>query len=424
MIDGSLFYSFRNIAVFFATAMLVKYYLFLVVAPWYRVKENIRRLRFIEHHAKELHDRPYQPLVSVIIPAWNEEVGILKTVRSVMASTYHKIEIVIINDGSTDKTHEIVREFLTSAEARARRPGIRFRYFRKRNGGKGSALNAGIERSSGDIILTMDADSAIEANGIERLVSYFADPTVDAVVGNVKVANNHSFIGRIQSLEYLFGFYYKRAHCVLGAEYIYGGACAAFRKSTTFDSFGLYDTANKTEDIEISMRTKYFGLKSCYAEDVVCYTEGASTIHGLMNQRLRWKKGRFDTFVKYRRMFFSNDKRHGRMLSWFVLPFSVLAELQLLFEPIAATLLITYSIISSDYVSLALGTLFVAVTYVVVGLFSREFKPKLILMYPFTWPLFYFLVWIEYCVLIRSLVMSLRGEEVEWQRWDRQGIDT
>ena len=174
----------------------------------------------------------------------------------------------------------------------------------------------------------------------------------------------------------------------------------------------------------MSMRTKFYGLRSTYAEDVICYTEGASTITGLLNQRLRWKKGRFDTFVKYRRMFFSLHKKHNKVLSWFVLPLAVLAELQLLFEPIAITILLVYSFISYDYVSIALGTLFVAVTYVVVSLFGRDFKPSLLLAYPFTWPLFYVLVWVEYTVLLRSIWMSLRGESVEWQHWERKGVET
>lgn len=421
--DGHWFYLLRNIAVFFATIMLIKYYIFLIIAPWYRVKEAYRRYRFAEYYHKASQAAPYQPLVSVVVPAWNEEVGIIKTVKSLLANTYHRLEIVVVNDGSTDRTHQKVINFLKTKAAHMRQPHVRVVYKRTSNGGKGKALNNGIMMAHGDIIVTMDADSIFAPNAIENLVRYFADPTVDAVVGNVKVANGKSIIGRMQALEYLFGFYYKRAHCVMGAEYIYGGACAAFRRATTFDAYGLFDFTNKTEDIEMSMRTKYYGLKSCYAEDVVCYTEGASTITGLVNQRLRWKKGRFDTFVKYRRMFFSGDKRHRKTLGWFVLPFSLLAELQLLFEPIAITLLITYSIIADDFVSLALGTLFVAVTYVMVGLFSREFRPGLILLYPFTWPLFYFLVWIEYMVLVKSLVMSLRGEEIEWQRWDRKGIE-
>ena len=93
----------------------------------------------------------------------------------------------------------------------------------------------------------------------------------------------------------------------------------------------------------MSMRTKFHGLKSLYAEDVLCYTEGASNYMGLLNQRLRWKKGRFDTFIAYRQIFFSWKRHHNKPLSWFVLPYALIAELQLLLEPIGVTLLATYS---------------------------------------------------------------------------------
>jgi poly-beta-1,6-N-acetyl-D-glucosamine synthase len=269
----------------------------------------------------------------------------------------------------------------------------------------------------------MDADSIFDREAIAGIVRYMRDPSVDALVGNVKVANSHGLIGYIQSLEYLFGFYFKRAHCVLGAEYIFGGACAAFRRSTTFDRIGHFDDSSKTEDIEMSLRTKYYGMKSVYAEDVICYTEGAATIRGLLNQRLRWKKGRFDAFGKYRRVFFSFDRRHNKWLGWFVMPYALLSELQLLFEPIGIALLLTYSFLSGDFISLTLGILFIFITYLVVSLFSHQkIRWGLLLSFPFTWPLFYFLVWVEYVALIKSLVMIARGEEIEWQRWNRQGI--
>ena len=146
-------------------------------------------------------------------------------------------------------------------------------------------------------MLTIDADSALAPNALAMLAEHFRDPTVSAVVGQVRVANPRGrIIGIMQQLEYLFGFYFKRAYCVTGAEYIYGGACAAFRRRHTFDYFGLFDEKNKTEDIEMSMRTKYYGMRSVYAEDVICYTEGASSYLGLINQRLRWKKGRIEHF--------------------------------------------------------------------------------------------------------------------------------
>ncbi|HSX02203.1 MAG TPA: glycosyltransferase family 2 protein [Candidatus Saccharimonadia bacterium] len=414
------FITLRNWGAFFAAVMLFKYYVFLLVSPFYDVKEARRRRRVAALHLTA----PYRPLVSVIVPAWNEEVGILRTVRSLLASTYPNIEIVVVNDGSTDRSHAKMQAYLEELSHANRDHHGKIRYFYKPNGGKGHTLNFGIERSRGQIVVTMDADSVFEPTAIANLVEYFKDPTVDAAVGNVRVATNNTLIGRIQRLEYLFGFYYKRAHSVMGAEYIYGGACAAFRRSSTFDRIGLFDAVNKTEDIEMSLRTRYHGLKSVYAEDVVCYTEGASTVRGLINQRLRWKKGRFDTFGKYRRMFFSLDRRHNPALSWFVLPYCLLAEFQLLFEPIGFTLLLAYSFLSGDYISLALGVLFVAITYIVVSIFSHQkLQLGVLALFPFTWPLFYFLVWVEYVVLLKSLAMILRGGEIEWQSWERRGVE-
>jgi len=411
------FVTLRTISYTFATLMLVKYFVFLMLAPFYPLKENLRKIRMAKRR-KEHGYAPYQPLVTVIIPAWNEEVGLQRTIRSVLNSNYKKFEIIIVNDGSTDRTDELVRKLINSKDI----GGKRLRYISKSNGGKGTALNVGIERARGEIIFTLDADSMLAPSALRKIVNYFADETIAAVVGNVKVGTNYTILGYLQQLEYQFGFYFKRAHAVLGAEYIFGGANSAFRKSAVFDQLGHYDTANKTEDIEMSMRTRFYGLRCTYAEDAVVYTEGASSVMGLINQRLRWKKGRFDTFGKYRMMFFSFNRNHNKALSFFVLPFSLLAEFQLLFEPIAIALLVTYSVISGDYISLALGSLFVFTLYVVNALFAHEGRPKLILSFIFTWPLFYILVWIEYVALIKSIQLIFRGTDVEWQNWSREGL--
>lgn len=393
----------------------------------FSVTQAMRRLRVLKREVKKHGSvQQFKPLISVIIPAWNEEVGVLKTVQSVLANRYQNIEIIVVNDGSTDNSRAIVNNFI--AKYRKRKGPRAMRQIYVSNGGKGRALNYGIKRSKGEFILTIDADSALAPDAIGNLIEHFRDPRVSAVVGNVRVGNvSGRIIGRMQQLEYLFGFYFKRAHCVMGAEYIYGGACAAFRRATTFEYFGYFDEDNKTEDIEMSMRTKFHGMRSIYAEDVVCFTEGASGYMGLMNQRLRWKKGRFDTFLHYRRMFFSLDKKHNKFLGWFILPFALFSELQLILEPIGATLLITYSIVSGEFVSLALSMLFVGISYFVVAVFGERLsfkeRARLLLSWPLTWPLFYIVVWIEFHALLRGFHMVLRGDSLEWQKWQREGID-
>jgi poly-beta-1,6-N-acetyl-D-glucosamine synthase len=404
-----------------------------VLSAYFPYRVQKRRLKVLKREKRRRgYVRAYTPKVTVIVPAWNEEVGILKTMRSVLKNDYPLYELVVVNDGSTDRSEELVNAFITEFQARRIRNGRKdvfhpIRQLYVPNGGKGKALNYGIKKARGDIVLTIDADSVLAPDAITNLVEYFRDARVAAVVGQVRVGNtNGRIIGRMQQLEYLFGFYFKRAHCVLGAEYIYGGACAAFRKKATFDYFGHFDEINKTEDIGMSMRTKFHGLRSCYAEDVLCYTEGASSYFSLINQRLRWKKGRFDTFLAYRRMFFSWERRHNKPLSWFILPYSMFSELQLLLEPVGATLLITYSLISGEFVSLALSMLFVGISYFVVALFGSRLRFRqrvgLIVFWPFTWPLFYMLVWIEFHALLRSLHMVVRGDTLDWQRWKREGV--
>ena len=428
MTNVELFTVFRNLTIFLATIMLAKYFIFLVLAAYFPVREERRSRKVLKAEVKRTGTvSPYLPGVSVIVPAWNEEVGIVRTIESVVNNDYPLIELIVVNDGSTDSSAEKVKAFFKQYKKPKGVTMRRMRHYYVPNGGKGKALNYGIKHSKGEIILTIDADSALAPDAITKLVEYFRDNSVSAVVGQVRLGNGTGhLISRMQQMEYLFGFYFKRAHCVLGAEYIYGGACAAFRRATTFEYFGLFDEKNKTEDIEMSMRTKFHGLKSLYAEDVVCYTEGATTYMSLLNQRLRWKKGRFDTFIAYRQIFFSWKKHHNKPLSWFILPYALVQELQLILEPIGATLLITYSLISNEYVSLALSMLFIGISYVVVATFSSKMaikeRIKLVCMWPFTWILFYIIVWIEFHAFLRSLHMVMRGDSLEWQQWKREGI--
>ena len=388
------------------------------------MNEQLRYIRAIKKRRASgiVGSEPYLPKVSVVVPAWNEEIGIVKTMESIVFNGYADFELIVVNDGSTDRSDAVIRKFFREFKREFPLYEHRLVYRRQKNGGKGKALNAGIAKSTGEIVLTIDADSALKTGAIGKLVRYYADDTIMAVVGNVKVVGDRTLIGLAQKLEYYFGFYNKRGHAILGAEYIFGGACASFRRSV-FETIGLFDPVNKTEDIEMSMRTRFHGFDCTYAEDVVCYTEGAADLAGLINQRVRWKKGRFDTFRRYKSLFLSTEGHHNFFLSFFVLPFSMLSEIQLIFEPIAITILIVFSIIASEYLSLGVGILFIFLVYFATALFNND-KPHLLLIlsFPFTWPLFYFLHWIEFIALWKSVRMMRQGQEVEWQTWNRQGI--
>lgn len=412
----------RSIITIVASVVLMKYYLYLVLAPFYSVQVAWRSWRLKHKINRGEAQQIYEPLVSIIIPCWNESVGILNSVYSVLKSKYRNIEVLVINDGSTDNTEEVIKNFLKTYDQKSQF-GPKIYYFKQKNLGKGAALNHGVYKAKGEIIVTMDADSIYRDDAIQNIVNHFQDPYVDALVGNVTVAHNESIIGRIQELEYIFGFYFKRVHSLFSAEYIFGGACAAFRKSTTFDKIGLFDEKHKTEDIEYSMRTQMHGLHSIYAEDVVVYTEGASDIRSLYNQRLRWKKGRMDTFWQYRKLFFSRKKKHSTFLSWVVLPYAVLSEAQLLVEPVFFAVVWTYTLLTGDFLSVGLSSLFIFFTFLTSLVFgAHKQRAYYLLLFPAFWLLFYILVSVEFFALLQTIELIFQGRDIKWQKWERKGV--
>jgi glycosyltransferase involved in cell wall biosynthesis len=144
----------------------------MMIAPWHDVVTGIGDLRQSRTRLS------FNPKVSVIIPAWNEEVGLLATVKTVLASTYQNLEVIVVNDGSTDDSDRIMREFELAYNIKSNgvKDAIRLKYFYKENAGKGRALNYGINQSSGDIIISIDADCALLPQTVGNFVKHFASP--------------------------------------------------------------------------------------------------------------------------------------------------------------------------------------------------------------------------------------------------------
>ncbi|HVV39086.1 MAG TPA: glycosyltransferase family 2 protein [Candidatus Paceibacterota bacterium] len=387
----------------------------MAISPWYDVLDRYFRV----YKPK----RAYAPSVSVIIPAWNEEVGLLSTVKSILRSTYRNVEIVVINDGSTDNSDAIFRAFLEEYKAIPDNPNkmpIVYRY--KENGGKGIALNKGIEISKGEIIISIDADCALLPSTIGNFVRHFERPSVMAAVGNVKIGNTEHLLGTLQNLEFLFSFYFKKADSLFNTIYIIGGAAGAFRREV-FEKVGSYSNTNITEDIDLSVRIQEAGMKIVYAADAIVYTEGASEMTGLMKQRLRWKRGRFQTFFEHRKLFFSNKKRHNKLLTWGVLPLAVFGDIQLFFEMLFLSFLYIYSYLTHDFSSFISGIIVVSVMFA-IQIFDdpRSTRPSLYLLAPIGWLLFYVTTVVEYRALLASLRGMLQGKKLKWQRWEREGL--
>jgi biofilm PGA synthesis N-glycosyltransferase PgaC len=411
--DANNYPILRAFIIICATVLLTKYFFYMTLSPWYDVSALWRKK----------HYRRYEPLVSVIVPAWNEEVGILNTVRSLLKTTYPKLEIVVINDGSTDNSHKLMEEFVERYQASPRSDtGPTIKYYYKENGGKGRALNYGISLSSGDIIVTIDGDCVVAPDAIGAFVECFKDPRVMGAVGNVKVANTETILGTLQYLEFLFSFYFKKADSLFNTIYIVGGAAGAFRREV-FDIIGPFNPKNITEDIDLSVRMQKAGMPIVYAVNAVVYTEGAVTFEGLLKQRLRWKRGRFQTFYEHRALFLSSNKKHNAILSWLILPLALFGDMQLFFEPFFLLFLYFYSLITHDFSSFISGILVVGTMFVVQLFDDRsEKKLPLFILAPIGWLLFYVTTVVEHHALIQSIRGIVTGKSVEWQRWKRQGI--
>jgi biofilm PGA synthesis N-glycosyltransferase PgaC len=394
----------------------------MVISPWYDVVELFKKKLL-----KEKNPEPYIPRVSIIVPAWNEEVGLIKTVETILKSTYRNTEIVVINDGSTDNSDHLMKMFIREYEKnnRGSKEKIDIVYHYKENGGKGRALNKGIELSSGEIIISIDADCVLLPDTIANFVGHFEDPNVMAAVGNVKIGNQKTLLETLQYLEFLFSFYFKKADSLLNTIYIIGGAAGAFRRSI-FDTVGPYSYENITEDIDLSVRIQKAGMRIVYASDAIVYTEAATTFSGLADQRLRWKRGRFQTFFEHRRLFFSEKHRHNKLLSWLVLPLAVFGDIQLFFEVFFLAFLYVYSFVTHDFSSFLSGIIVVSSMFFVQlwddKTTKREDMLTLYLLAPIGWLLFYVTTIVEYRALVKAIWGMTTKQKLSWQRWKRVGI--
>lgn len=369
------------------------------------------------------------PKVAVIVPAYNEEVGIVKTMQSVLQNDYPNLQLIVVNDGSTDNTHQLIRDFQTRFRMTSQHQGKTFRYLPTQNGGKARAMNfaLGVVDRDAEIIITVDADSVMHREAIRRMVIAFDDDEVAAVAGNVVVGNPSSLIGRIQQVEYLLAFFSKRADSFLARSvHVIGGAAAAYRK-TVLDQLlaggAVFDGSVLTEDIDLSIRILKGNKETRFAHNAIVYTESPSNWEGLKKQRLRWKYGGILTLCKHHSLFFSLSNR-STYLCWFLLPHMVYNQLVQAITPILIWPFVIAYCTKVDIQLLLTATAVIAIVCIIAVLVDE------LRLYHRFWifaaPLVFlasvvseFVEWLAFWGSIRSLVT---GKRLKWQEWRRQGM--
>ena len=262
------------------------------------------------------------PFVSILVPAYNEQGVISRTLNSLVNIKYERKEIIVIDDGSTDLTKFVAAGFKDR--------GVRV--LSKPNGGKASALNFGLLFARGDIVITIDADSMITRDAVDEIVRTMnSNPDIVAVAGNIKILNSNSILTKIQELEYIMAINtIRRAFAFFGSVMVIPGAFGAFKKQHVID-VGGYDTDTMTEDFDVTIKLlKTRGAVSS-SSTANAYTEVPSTWKSLYKQRIRWSTGTLQTIFKHKDIF--SNGRYGNLHS-IVFPIMLFS----LFNPFASFL--------------------------------------------------------------------------------------
>jgi peptidoglycan-N-acetylglucosamine deacetylase len=234
---------------------------------------------------------PY-PEVSVIIPAHNEAKVIAKSIERILASDYPDLEVIIVDDGSTDGTSRVV------AGRFGNTPNVKL--ITTANGGKASAINLGLAQSRGSIIVALDADTLFEKDTIPNLARWFVDPNVGAVAGNAKVGNRINTITRWQALEYISAQNLeRRALVTLGCITVVPGAVGAWRREA-IERVGQFPINTLAEDQDLTIAVQKAGYRVIFDSEAVAWTEAPDTVQGLVAQRFRWAYGTLQCLWKHR----------------------------------------------------------------------------------------------------------------------------
>ncbi|MCI0558203.1 MAG: glycosyltransferase, partial [Nitrososphaera sp.] len=235
------------------------------------------------------------PLISVIVPAYNEERTIAKALDSLEETDYPNKEIIVVDDGSLDGTYAMACRYYKKFGK-----DVLFSVIRKpRNGGKSSAINHGLLFAKGDYVVTVDADSIVARDALKMIVKYFQNPEVAGVGGNVKVLNRGKLLTNCQALEYLVGInLWRRAFDIFGVVMVVPGALGAFSRRI-LQQTGNYDKDTLTEDFDITIKALKCGKVVQASSRAMAYTEAPATLDDFYKQRIRWYRGNMQTFIKH-----------------------------------------------------------------------------------------------------------------------------
>ncbi|RMF05978.1 glycosyltransferase family 2 protein [Candidatus Woesearchaeota archaeon] len=245
------------------------------------------------------------PMVSIAVPAYNEEEAIEATLKSLVSLDYptDKLEIIVVNDGSTDRTEQIVTEFAEKHQNR------NIKLISQKNAGKGAALNRALSEAKGQFFVVMDADSFVKPDALKKLLAYFTSPDIATVLPVLKVHEPRNVLQKMQWYEYLINMFYKELMSRLNCVHVAPGPFSVYRAEILRKVGGFDANHNLTEDLEISLRLQSHHYRIVQVLDTEVMTIAPATFKELYRQRNRWYKGSIYNALKYKKLIF--NKQYG-----------------------------------------------------------------------------------------------------------------
>lgn len=427
-------------ATFFLVFTLIVYIinLFLYLRAWFEHKPN-----------KIYNTTSYQPKITILVPAFNEEVSIIDSIKSMRNQTYSNFDIIIINDGSTDKTvAKIVKEFkLTLCYLEPKRNtdnyksvgkiycGIGITLLDKQNGGKGCALNAGFAYTDAEYILSVDGDTILVKDCLKTLIAK-KKPNADAIASMIGIANGikdinnptvpQGFWSKVQWLEYLRGYTLLRdstidKNCVT----VISGACSLIKSEMLLKTNG-YKHNHLGEDMENSLNIHRQGGTIQYLNEILSYTEVPDNIKDLSRQRVRWFRGGLRSYLEYKDLLFN---RKNKFFGFFLLPYIWVTSIAMPYIIVSSIIFTVYGYINDSITyspTLLVITLILHFCNSLFALMYIKFKLKLYdnykgilfinLIEGFTFH-FIFIYW-----ALKAHILEMFGAKKNWNKLSRKGF--
>jgi biofilm PGA synthesis N-glycosyltransferase PgaC len=401
----------------YATIVALVIFLFILLIRYFAIL--LMAYLYINQYTYSSPAGGYYPFVSILVPVYNEDKVVADSVKSLLELNYPNYEIIIINDGSTDKTKEVAETLV--GYRKGKESDVKVTLINKQNGGKAKALNTGIKYSKAEIILCMDGDSQLSPDSVKLAVRHFSNKEIGAVAGNVKVLNRGKLFTDLQALEYIEGLNMARsAQSFVRLVNIIPGPIGLFRKKA-IEEAGFYSSDTFAEDADLTLKILANGWKIYYEPNSISFTEAPAKLQQLLKQRYRWTRGIIQSIRKHKKLMLNPSINFGDTFILWTMFYEALIWPAMniaanLFFIIAAFAFGFSSLIFFWWAGLALLDLVTALYCVAAE--REEFR---LVGYSIIYRMFFILI-IDICKLM-STIEEFLGIRMTWGKLERVGVE-